>query len=395
MSRPPSVIFALLNEAFMNLVAAAQRSVLALLGIVIGTASVIAMMNVGHNAEVESVRQFEAMGTNLMAVQNLGDERFASLSVAMIERIPEARPEIQRVAALFISNLRLGRGKGVQSTVIGATQSIEPLIRLEMDEGRFLSDFDQEQTFAVIGADLAADGDGEGPSRHVGDQIRMGAYIFTIIGVLRETPRNPLLFFDVNKSVFIPQTSLRRVVSNGGSPVILAEARDGVAADTAALAMEKHLQSLLAGQPPQIQTARQLIETMQNQVSIISGLLAAVGSISLVVGGVGVMNVMLMNIAERKREIGLRMALGARRSQVRMMFLMEATMLSLTGGVCGTVLGTLFAYVYVSFSGWTFEPSALAFVLGAVISAGVGLFFSAYPATIAARLDPIESLRAE
>ena len=82
MSRPPSVIFALLNEAFMYLVAAAQRSLLALLGIVIGTASVIAMMNVGHNAEVESVRQFEAMGTNLMAVQNLGDERFASLSVA-------------------------------------------------------------------------------------------------------------------------------------------------------------------------------------------------------------------------------------------------------------------------------------------------------------------------
>lgn len=395
MNQRSSVAFALLNEAFMNLVAAAQRSVLALLGIVIGTASVIAMMNVGHNAAVESVRQFEAMGTNLMAVQNLGDERLARLPVSTIESIPETRPEIERVAPLFISNLRLGRGKGVQSTVIGATPSVQPLIRLDVAQGRFLSDFDHEQTFAVIGASLTNVEKGAGQALGVGDQIRMGAYIFTIIGVLRETARNPLLFFDVNNSVFIPQTSLRRVITNAGSPVILAEAREGVAADIAAGALATHLRSLLVGQTPQIQTARQLIETMQNQVSIISGLLAAVGSISLVVGGVGVMNVMLMNIAERKREIGLRMALGARRSQVRLMFLMEATMLSLTGGICGTVLGTLFAYTYVSFSGWVFAPSVLAFMLGAVISAGVGLFFGAYPATIAARLDPIESLRAE
>jgi len=389
------MFFSLLGEAFANLCAAAQRSVLALLGIVIGTASVIAMMNVGHNAEVESVRQFEAMGTNLMMVQKLEDDRFARLPVSMIEKIPKIRPEIQKIAPLFISSLHLGRGKGVQSTVIGATHSIQSLIGLDMVEGRFLSGFDQEQTFVVVGADIAAVGEGGKKPLHAGDQIRMGTYIFTIIGVLRETARNPLLFFDINKSVFIPQMSLRRVISNGASPVILAGAREGVAADTAAAALEKYLQAVLGGRAPQIQTARQLIETMQKQVSIISGLLAAVGSISLVVGGVGVMNVMLMNIAERKREIGLRMALGARRSHIRTMFLIEATMLSLTGGMCGTLVGTLFAYAYVSFSGWIFVPSVLAFVLGGVISAGVGLFFGAYPATIAARLDPIESLHAE
>ncbi len=122
---------------------------------------------------------------------------------------------------------------------------------------------------------------------------------------------------------------------------------------------------------------------------------AAIGGISLLVGGVGVMNVMLMNVTERRREISLRLSLGARRSHIRTMFLMESALLSLTGGLCGTVLGMIAAFIYARLSGREVVPSSLALPFGAVISAGVGLFFGAYPAATAAGLDPIETLRAE
>jgi len=195
--------------------------------------------------------------------------------------------------------------------------------------------------------------------------------------------------------VIIPQAAMRRIATQTQGSTILAAADEDTDPILAAEILKEHLSALYGGQGVQVQSARQLIEGMQKQASIMSGLLAAIGGISLLVGGVGVMNVMLMNVSERRREIGLRMALGARRSHIRTMFLIEAALLSLTGGIFGTILGMLAAYIYADFSGWDFTPSSLALPLGAVISAGIGLFFGAYPAASAARLDPIETLRAE
>jgi len=386
----------LLSEAFANLIAVAQRSVLALLGIVIGTASVVAMLDVGHNAEIESIRQFKSMGTDLIVAQSFGPGRSGgNPSAESIEDIPQSTLSIRLATPLSIMGLRLGRGKGVQASIIGATASVAPLIRLSTTEGRFLSPFDHAETFAVIGAHIAASQEIDDGPLHPGDQLRMGAYLFTVIGVLTETTHNPLLPFDINSSVFLPQESIRRVSGSFPGITILASAKDGADPTIATEDLRERLSDLGYGQNLQTQSARQLIEGMQKQARIMAGLLAAISGISLLVGGVGVMNVMLMNVAERRREIGLRMALGARRSHIRTMFLMEAAMLSLAGGICGTALGVLVAYIYAHYSGWFFSPSTLALPLGALTSLGVGLFFGAYPATIAARLDPIETLRAE
>ncbi len=397
MSTPsPRLFFLLAREAVANLLAVAQRSVLALLGIVIGTASVIAMLNVGHNAEVESIRQFKSMGTDLIVAQILmGQAQGARPTVLAIEEISQSLPEIRQIAPLSITGMRLGRDRSVQSSVIGATPSLEGVIRLRTAEGRFLSRFDLDETYAIIGAKIAASSKISANPLHPGDQVRIGNYLFTVIGILAKVTHNPLLPFDVNSSVIIPQASMRRVATQAGSSTILAAATEDSDPTLAAEALGERLRALHGGKPVQTQSARQLIEGMQKQATIMAGLLAAIGSISLLVGGVGVMNVMLMNVAERRREIGLRMALGARRSHIRTMFLMEAALLSLTGGVCGTVLGMLAALAYARFSGWDFAPSSLALPLGAGISAGVGLFFGAYPAASAARLDPIETLRAE
>jgi len=396
MSSPaPNLFMLLAREAVANLRAVAQRSALALLGIVIGTASVIAMLNVGHNAEVESIRQFKSMGTDLIVAQAfLGQAKAASPSALVIEDLSKTLPQIRQIAPLSITGMRLGRG-GMQSSIIGATQSLKGVIGLRITEGRFLSPFDKDETYAVIGSAIAASRKISDAPLHPGDRIRVGNYLFTVIGILEKTTHNPLLPFDVNKGVIIPEASMRRVTTQTGSSTILAAAAKDSDPILAAETLGEKLTALHGGRRVQTQSARQLIEGMQKQASIMAGLLAAIGAISLLVGGVGVMNVMLMNVAERRREIGLRMALGARRSHIRTMFLMEAAILSLTGGICGTVLGMLAAYIYADFSGWDFTPSSLALPLGAVISAGIGLFFGAYPAASAARLDPIETLRAE
>lgn len=397
MSTPsPRLFFLLAHEAVANLLAVAQRSVLALLGIVIGTASVIAMLNVGHNAEVESIRQFKSMGTDLIVAQIfMGQAKGGAPTALAIEDISKSLPSIRQIAPLSITGMRLGRDGSTQSSVIGATPSLEGVVRLRTAEGRFLTRFDTDETYAIVGAKIAASSKISAHPLHPGDQVRIGNYLFTIIGVLAEATHNPLLPFDINTSVIIPQTSMRRVATQTGSSTILAAATEDSDPTLAADVLGERLRALHGGIPVQTQSARQLIEGMQKQASIMAGLLAAIGSISLLVGGVGVMNVMLMNVAERRREIGLRMALGARRSHIRTMFLMEAALLSLTGGICGTLLGMLAALAYARYSGWDFTPSSLALPLGAVISAGVGLFFGAYPAASAARLDPIETLRAE
>ncbi|WP_096704805.1 ABC transporter permease [Magnetospirillum sp. 15-1] len=380
-------------EALTNLTAVAQRSALALIGIVVGTAAVIAMLDVGHNAEVESVRQFQAMGTDLIIAQGGMGGELAPASV--IEALPRSLPAVKRAAPLSISGMRLGRGQGVQTSLIGATEALAAIVRLRLGEGRFLSTFDHDETFAVIGAHVAVSPALGAAPLHPGDPIRIGRYLFTVVGVLVETAHNPLLPFDVNDAVILPIGSMRRVASDSAPSTVVAAAAEGHDPTLAAEALGERLRQIRRGRPVQTQSARQLIEGMQHQARIMAILLAAIGGISLLVGGIGVMNVMLMNVAERRREIGLRLALGARRVHIQAMFLMEAAMLSLTGGLCGTLLGMLAAYVYARLSDWDFTPSSLALPAGALISAGIGLFFGAYPASIASRLDPIESLRAE
>jgi len=384
----------LAGEAFINLLAVAQRSILALLGIVIGTASVIAMVNVGHNAETESIRQFKAMGTDLIVVRAFTGEN-PPPPLSAIEAIPQSFSTIREVAPLSITGITLRQRERIPATLVGATATLQSVARLKLAEGRFLSPYDNKQIYAVIGASLSQSKKLSPSPLRPGDRLRIGSYLFTIVGVLAQTTHNPLLPFDVNEGIFIPLDAIPRVVPKQQNSTIMVSVAKNNDPIQAADLLKNHLSALYKGVPVQIQSARQLLEGMQKQAQIMSILLAATGGISLFVGGVGVMNVMLMNVAERRREIGLRMALGARRRHIQSMFLIEAVLLSLTGGLTGTILGILAAYAYALYAGWIFSSSSLALPLGTIISLGVGIFFGAYPATIAARQDPIESLRSE
>lgn len=396
---------ALVADALGNLRAVRQRSLLALLGIGIGTAAVIAMLAIGDAAKRQALGQFRAMGTDLLAIQV--DTAQAGRPAPLMPGDAAAllgRSGLAAIAPIAVAGIELAHGRArAVASVAGVTGDLAPVARLRLAEGRFLSAFDESQTFVVLGGGLArklgGDGgrdggrDGVGPA--VGDDLRLGGYRYTVIGILEETVPNPLLPVDLNGAALVPLHGLRRIAADTGLTALVARMAPDTDDAAARHAVAAYFADAPHPRPVVVQSARQLIAAMAEQMQVYTLLLAAVGGISLIVGGVGVMNVMLMSVVERRREIGIRLALGARPRDILGMFLVEASVLSLGGGVVGTALGIAAAAVYAHSAGWSFALPAAALPLGLGMSVLVGLLFGILPALRASRLDPIQALRGE
>lgn len=258
-----------------------------------------------------------------------------------------------------------------------------------------VSELDATEAFAVLGA-KAAQGIAQTLSRPVavGNTVGVGGRMFTVIGILRTMPPNPLLGLDFDQSVLIPFKAARRLTRDPQITLVAAKMSANTDGGKIVSAIANHF---LSAGPKQItvsvQTAEQLIAGVDVQMRVYGLLLLAIGSVSLMVAGVGIMNVMLMSVMERRREIGLRMAVGASRANIRRMFLAEALMLSVVGCLIGTLLGYLAGWFWASSSGWKFEAAPFAVPLAVGMAAVVGLLFGSYPANRAASLDPIMALR--
>jgi putative ABC transport system permease protein len=230
----------------------------------------------------------------------------------------------------------------------------------------------------------------------VGEKIRIDDYLFTIVGILDNAVRNPLVPVDFNNAILIPVKSIRRALaSEGGISGVLIKVPEGADPVGAASQVEDYLKTKVGHNGIQVQSAQQLIEGLRKQSQLFTFLLAGIGAISLVVGGIGIMNVMLAGIAERRREIGVRMAIGARRHDVLTMIMLEASLLSVIGGSFGILSGLIAAYLFAVISGWEFSLSILSLPTGLSMSLLVGLFFGVYPALKASQMSPIEALSAE
>lgn len=398
----------LVSETLLSLTANKARSVLTILGIVVGIASVIAMLAIGEGSQASVTRRIESVGTNLLTVRASvpgaqGGPRFAAGSVESLTREDaEALATLASLAAAAPqssgSEQLVTPSSNVNAQLLGVTEDYAEVNSLEVASGVFISDRDDASyaKVAVLGYQTAEDLFGEGVDP-VGERIRAGGTLLTVVGLLQE--KGAAGQTNVDAAALIPLSTHQRFVS--GSEYVQAitlavadrDRMDDAEAEVTDLLLERHGIADESLADFRIQNMADLLEAVTEVTGTFTTLLAAIASISLVVGGIGIMNMMLTTVTERTREIGLRKALGADESAISTQFLAESVTLTLIGGAVGVLAGWLVANVGGTAMGIQATLSWRAIGLAVGVAAAIGVLFGFYPARRAARMNPIEALR--
>ncbi len=391
------------------------RSVLTMLGIIIGVAAVIAMVAVGSGATASIEQEISSIGSNLLIVLpgtitnsgvRLGSGQAVTLTEDDVTAIAAECPAVLAAAPTVRGGAQVVFGSNNWATSIqGSTPDYLRIRDLTIASGRAFTeqDVDSAAKVALLGSTVAENLFGDADP--VGQVIRIRGVPFTVQGVLAPKGQSPS-GQDQDDTIVIPISTAKKKVlgashANARSAgVILVQARDAklmyqAQEEVTALLRQRH--RIQSGQDDDF-TVRNLTEILaarESSARIMSILLAAIASVSLVVGGIGIMNIMLVSVTERTKEIGLRLAIGARTKDILTQFLVESATLSLIGGLIGILIGVIASFAISRLAQWTTLLSPTSILLGFVFSGFVGVFFGYYPARKAARLDPIESLRYE
>ena len=411
----------LLEETYTALSANKVRSGLTVLGIVIGIASVIAMVSVGEGASSGIQSSIQSLGSNLIEVMP-GAARAAggfgvaaargsatSLTQDDADAIASQVSGITAIATEVSSRQQIAaKGTNTNTTIDGVTSEYAQIRNLQMDQGSFITDSQNQalSKVAVLGPTAASDLFGTDttqpdglPAGIVGQPIRIKNIQFTVIGIT--VAKGGSGFSNQDDTIYIPAQSAQRFLTGGNSVTTIDIQADSandmtqVQNDVTDLLLQRHNISDPTKADFSTLNQNDLLSTVSSVTQTLTILLASIAGISLVVGGIGIMNMMLTTVTERTREIGLRKAIGAKRADITRQFLAEAIALTLVGGIIGIVLGTGIAFV-VSASGLiTTSISWQAIALAFGVSAVIGIVFGYYPARRAASLNPIEALRYE
>jgi putative ABC transport system permease protein len=411
-------LYRLFIEALENLNANKLRSMLTVLGIVIGVAAVIAMLSIGRGAEASITSRIESMGTNLIYVTpgstSEGGVRSAGGSAGTLtlddaEALADL-PEVVDVASVTNNFVQaVYKGQNTNTRLMGVTPGYETVASLTVEDGVFISEDNQKarSLVVVLGSDVAETLFGT-TAGVVGQKVRLNGQPYKVVGVLAS--KGGTGFMNQDDQVFIPlSTALNRLVggmrfrgSSVISQIIVKAANPGVVDQVSEEVTQtiRNLHQTVEGADDFTVTSQEETLDAATQVSdTLTIFLGGIAGISLAVGGIGIMNIMLTTVTERTHEIGLRKAVGAKRRDILLQFLVESTVLSLLGGVIGVILGWGAARLMgqVQFGGSTITPvvSLDSILLATLFSIAVGLFFGIYPATRAARLQPVEALRYE
>ena len=384
------------REAARSLVRARLRTALGVTGITIGIASVIAMISSGEAATAHARSKFEALGTDIIAI-TASSAGGTGLTLDDATRLGQALASIGSAGPVIRLTKNVshnGRPVG-QTQVQGITREFWNITQTVPEQGRLISDLDRKAAWAVVGAEVAKAIRRAGTSDIEATKIDIGGRFYTVVGTLEHAEQSYALPFvaDANDSVFIPIRNAEATHPNARVSMIIARMKAGATDATVHREATRWLEMRLPHTTVEVKSARQLIEQMEAQLEVMTLLLGAIGSISLLVGGIGVMNIMLISVTERRKEIGIRRALGATRGDIQHQFLTESIMLTGTGGMLGIMLGAGATWLICRQSDWAFFMSETSIAIGLGVATTVGIFFGFQPAYQAARVDPIAALQ--
>jgi putative ABC transport system permease protein len=383
------------------------RSILTALGIIIGVAAVIAMIGLGEGAQQAVQQQIAAMGTNLLFIRP-GSERVMGVAQGEKPLTPEDAEALRAGATALAAVVpEMTRSFQVEyananpvSSIVGTTPEYPAVQNYQLAAGRFFdgSDLEGRRRVAVLGSEVLRNL-GLAAGEILGQSVKIGGMNFEVIGSLAE--KGQVSYFNPDDQILVPLTTARfrlvgsdrlrsitvQVDSPERIPLAMAEIdrilrrthriREGMAADFS------------------LRDQSELRRTFESTTRVFSILLASIAAVSLVVGGIGIMNIMLVSVTERTREIGLRKAVGATARQILLQFLTEALVLCLLGGALGVLVGAGFAWLMAHYAGWSVIVARQGVALALGFAGATGLFFGLYPAARASALDPIEALRYE
>ncbi|RCJ32865.1 ABC transporter permease [Nostoc minutum NIES-26] len=384
------------------------RSALTMLGIVIGNASVIAMIGIGEGGQKYVSGQLESLGPNVLFVipgnretQRISRDVPKTLVLEDAEAIATQVPTIAAVTAELNSRqVVTSRNKNTNVNIVGTTPSFLVVRDFEIDKGRFFTNVDMKRSnqVVVLGAKLAERFFGN--SNAVGQQLRIKDASFQVIGVL--TAKGSNLGVDYDDAVLMPIITTANRIVGRTSPYgleltyITASAKNSDSVDAAQFQITNllRLRHKLTGEDDfTINTQKDALQTVGQITGALTIMLAAIAGISLFVGGIGIMNIMLVSVTERTQEIGLRKAIGATEQDILLQFMIEAVIVSAIGGLVGTAVGVSGIFLVAALTPLEAGISPLAIAMAVGVSGGIGLFFGVVPARRAAKLDPIVALR--
>ena len=400
----------LIKVAFKSIVKNKMRTLLTMLGIIIGVAAVIVMVAIGKGAEKRIQDQIASMGTNLLTIfpgsmqsrgVRMGPDSGVQLTLDDVERLKRDATLVQAVSPMVRSGAQLIGGSGNWNTSVwGVSEQYLEIRDWTLSSGEFFSSADvrAQNKFCVVGQTIVRNlFAGDDP---VGQQLRVRNVPFRIIGVLKERGQSSF-GMDQDDLIIAPySTVMTRLSGHAHVNQILVRAvsleqMDQAQAEVTRIMREAHRIPEGGEDDFTVRNQTDIASTAQETSSVLTMLLASIASISLLVGGIGIMNIMLVSVTERTHEIGIRMAIGARGRDILVQFLIEAVVLSLSGGLIGVLIGFLATWIVNMATDWITVISPTNVLLSFGFAGAVGIFFGYYPARKAAALNPIEALRYE
>lgn len=403
----------IISESLGTLTINKLRTGLAALGIVIGIGSVIALISLGQATQQSITSQIQGLGSNLLTIipgaQNTGAVRGAAggattLTLDDANAITNSGGQVDTVSVVspeFSRRAQITTGKAnTNVSIIGATPAYEEVHKVTVDTGSFITqrDVDSISKVAVVGPQVVSDLFGAGTDP-IGQEIRISGQTFNIVGVT--VSKGGTGFQNQDDIVWVPLSTAQKQLFGADylTSIALEAKSQGVMTDAqnqvGYLLLSRHKLNDPSQADFSIFSQQDIINTASQATGVFTTLLSGIAAISLLVGGIGIMNIMLVTVTERTREIGLRKALGAKKKDIITQFLIEASILTILGGMVGMVLGVLISYVVSNLAGLPFVLSPTAIVLAIGVSGGIGILFGWYPARRASNLQPIEALRYE